>query len=141
MIHFFIHLSKEIVCLPWKFYILFNNKNKKKIKQINSPIIEAHFSLIIPLGNKWKSNSVPCTTTVCPALFPPLKRKDYQNKYVIVQKELIQAPSKRTSSILFKVNTIDNDMEQKKNKSFFTVIINIEYIDSMYLAVVASILL
>lgn len=35
------------------------------------PITEMHFSLMIPLGKRWKSNSFPFTTTVCPALFPP----------------------------------------------------------------------
>lgn len=36
-----------------------------------SPIIEIHFSLIIPLGKRWKSKSLPSTTTVWPALLPP----------------------------------------------------------------------
>lgn len=38
---------------------------------IYSPMIETHFSLMIPLGKRWKSNSVPLTTTVWPALLPP----------------------------------------------------------------------
>lgn len=35
------------------------------------PMTEMQFGLVIPLGNKWKSNSVPSTTTVWPALLPP----------------------------------------------------------------------
>lgn len=35
------------------------------------PITDLHLGLIIPLGRRWKSNSAPSTTTVCPALFPP----------------------------------------------------------------------
>jgi len=33
--------------------------------------MDLHLGLIIPLGRRWKSNSAPSTTTVCPALFPP----------------------------------------------------------------------
>lgn len=31
--------------------------------------------LMIPLGRRWKSYSLPSTTTVCPALLPPCKSK------------------------------------------------------------------
>lgn len=31
--------------------------------------------LMIPLGRRWKSYSLPSTTTVCPALLPPYKLK------------------------------------------------------------------
>lgn len=31
---------------------------------------------MIPLGRRWKSNSLPSTTTVCPALLPPCKHKE-----------------------------------------------------------------
>lgn len=31
--------------------------------------------LMIPLGRRWKSYSLPSTTTVCPALLPPCKER------------------------------------------------------------------
>ena len=33
--------------------------------------------LMIPLGRRWKSYSLPSTTTVCPALLPPYKSKQH----------------------------------------------------------------
>lgn len=38
-----------------------------------SPMSDIHLVLMIPLGRRWKSYSVPSTTTVWPALFPPWK--------------------------------------------------------------------
>lgn len=39
-----------------------------------SPMSDIHLVLMIPLGRRWKSYSVPSTTTVWPALFPPCKK-------------------------------------------------------------------
>lgn len=65
------------------------------------PIMEIHFSLMMPLGSKWKSNSRPLATTVCPALFPPWekrknnfnnKKKDYKkfHLYEIIAFNILQ---------------------------------------------------
>lgn len=39
------------------------------------PMREVLLELMIPLGRRWKSYSLPSTTTVCPALLPPCKSK------------------------------------------------------------------
>ena len=37
----------------------------------HSPMKDTALGLMIPLGSRWKSYSLPSTTTVCPALLPP----------------------------------------------------------------------
>lgn len=39
------------------------------------PMSDVLLGLMIPLGRRWKSYSLPSTTTVCPALLPPCKSK------------------------------------------------------------------
>lgn len=41
----------------------------------HSPMKDTALVLMMPLGNRWKSYSLPSTTTVWPALLPPYEQK------------------------------------------------------------------
>lgn len=50
------------------------------IKNLVLPITFMQLGLMMPLGNKWKSYILSPTTTVCPALLPPFKQYNTDNK-------------------------------------------------------------
>ena len=58
---------------PLSSFFLISSKSCGKWMTTPLPRIERAFSLMIPLGRRWKSYSISPTTTVCPALLPPCK--------------------------------------------------------------------